>query len=106
MKFFEHLLYLALDSTSGLVLSMATLFPIFSSLELSDTHFCHDPKVSCNNKVETGQTLLPINLTFWHRNVRIDIDHIDTYFSTKTYAVGTQKIHLNETVLLSTQNKY
>ena len=26
------------------------------------------------------------------------------YFSTKTYAVGTQKNHLNEVVLLSTQN--
>ena len=27
------------------------------------------------------------------------------YFSTKTYVVGTQKNRLNETVLLSTQNK-
>ena len=27
-----------------------------------------------------------------------------SYFSTKTYVVGTQKNHLNETVLLSTQN--
>ena len=26
------------------------------------------------------------------------------YFSAKTYVVGTQKNHLNETVLLSTQN--
>ena len=26
------------------------------------------------------------------------------YFSTKTYAVGTQTNHLDETVLLSTQN--
>ena len=28
-----------------------------------------------------------------------------SYFSTKTYVVGTQKNRLNETVLLSTQNK-
>ena len=28
-----------------------------------------------------------------------------SYFSTKTYAVGTQKNRLNETVLLNTQNK-
>ena len=28
------------------------------------------------------------------------------YFSTKTYVVGTQKNHLNETVLLSTQNMF
>ena len=28
-----------------------------------------------------------------------------SYFSTKTYAVGTQKNRLDETVLLSTQNK-
>ena len=28
-----------------------------------------------------------------------------TYFSTKTYVVGAQKKRLNETVLLSTQNK-
>ena len=27
-----------------------------------------------------------------------------SYFSTKTYVVGTKKTHLNETVLLSTQN--
>ena len=27
-----------------------------------------------------------------------------SYFSTKTYALGTLKNHLNETVLLSTQN--
>ena len=27
-----------------------------------------------------------------------------SYFSTKTYIVGTQKNHLNEMVLLSTQN--
>ena len=27
-----------------------------------------------------------------------------SYFSTKTYVVGTQKNHLNEMVLLSTQN--
>ena len=29
-----------------------------------------------------------------------------SYFSTKTYVVGTQKNRLNETVLLSTQNIY
>ena len=29
-----------------------------------------------------------------------------SYFSTKTYVVGTQKNRLNETVLLSTQNTY
>ena len=29
-----------------------------------------------------------------------------SYFSTKTYVVGTQKNHLNETVLLSTQNMF
>ena len=29
---------------------------------------------------------------------------IFSYFSTKTYVVGTQKNRLNETVLLSTQN--
>ena len=27
-----------------------------------------------------------------------------SYFSTKTYVVGTQKNHLNKTILLSTQN--
>ena len=27
-----------------------------------------------------------------------------SYFSTKTYVVGTQKNRLNETILLSTQN--
>ena len=27
-----------------------------------------------------------------------------SYFSTKTYAVGTQKNRLNETILLSTEN--
>ena len=27
-----------------------------------------------------------------------------SYFSTKTYVMGSQKKHLNETVLLSTQN--
>ena len=30
----------------------------------------------------------------------------DFFFSTKTYVVGTQKNHLNEMVLLSTQNIY
>ena len=29
-----------------------------------------------------------------------------SYFSTKTYVVGTQKNRLNEMVLLSTQNIY
>ena len=29
-----------------------------------------------------------------------------SYFSTKTYVVGTEKNRLNETVLLSTQNIY
>ena len=29
---------------------------------------------------------------------------LNSYFSTKTYVVGTQKNHLNETVLLSTKN--
>ena len=31
---------------------------------------------------------------------------IFSYFSTKTYVVGTQKNRLNESVLLSTQNIY
>ena len=30
--------------------------------------------------------------------------YIFSYFSTKTYVVGSQKNHLNETVLLSTHN--
>ena len=33
------------------------------------------------------------------------IQNYFSYFSTKTYAVGTQKDHLNETVLLSTLYK-
>ena len=32
------------------------------------------------------------------------IEDYFSYFSTKTYAVGTQKNHLSEPVLLSTQN--
>ena len=31
-------------------------------------------------------------------------ENLISYFSTKTYVVGTQKNHLIETVLLSTQN--
>ena len=33
-----------------------------------------------------------------------ETDNYFSYFSTKTYVVGTQKNRLNETVLLSTQN--
>ena len=33
------------------------------------------------------------------------IENLFFYFSTKTYVVGTQKIRLNETDLLSTPNK-
>ena len=36
--------------------------------------------------------------------VRVCDEKIIFYFSTKTYVEGTQKNHLNETVLLSTQN--
>ena len=32
------------------------------------------------------------------------LKEINSYFSTKTYVLGTEKNHLNETVLLSTQN--
>ena len=35
--------------------------------------------------------------------LRVHIKKTISYFSTKTYVVGTQKNHLNETVLLSTQ---
>ena len=34
----------------------------------------------------------------------IILENFFLYFSSKTYVVGTQKNHLNETVLLSTQN--
>ena len=34
------------------------------------------------------------------------IGELFLYFSSKTYVVGTQKNHLNETVLLSTHNTW
>ena len=36
--------------------------------------------------------------------IRVGTGKLFSYFSTKTYVVGTQKNRLNETVLLSTQN--
>ena len=36
--------------------------------------------------------------------LRVRNENLCSYFSTKTYVVGTQKNPLNETVLLSTQN--
>ena len=36
--------------------------------------------------------------------VRVRNENLISYFSTKTYVVGTQKNRLNETVLLGTQN--
>ena len=36
--------------------------------------------------------------------LRAPTKNIFSYFSTKTYVVGTQKTRLNETVLLSSQN--
>ena len=51
------------------------------------------------------------SLTFQRKKVRLTGPQIRernekyfSYFSTKTYVVGTQKNRLNETVLLSTQN--
>ena len=38
--------HLPLDSTSGFVLSIATLCPLFNAAPASDTHFCQVPKVS------------------------------------------------------------
>ena len=49
-------------------------------------------RVKSNEKVETGLLLRVGNIKIFF------------YFSTKTYVVGTQKNHLDETVLLSTQN--
>ena len=42
----------------------------------------------------------PVNTVF-----RSLTENYFSYFSTKTYVVGTQKNRLNETVLMSTQNK-
>ena len=39
-------------------------------------------------------------------NKRAQLKIVFSYFSTKTYVVGTQKSHLNEMVLLSTQNMF
>ena len=36
--------------------------------------------------------------------LRVGNENLCSYFSTKTYVVGTQKNRLNETVLLSTQS--
>ena len=36
--------------------------------------------------------------------IRVRIVNLFSYFSSQTHVVGTQKNHLNETVLLSTQN--
>ena len=41
-----HVQYLFIDSTSGLVLSMATLFPAVSCFLHSSTQFCQDPSLS------------------------------------------------------------
>ena len=52
-----------------------------------------DPRMRHNNRITTHK--IP-QLTV--------IENCFSYFSTKTYVVGTQKNRLDETVLLSTQN--
>lgn len=44
------------DSGSGLVLSTATLWPSFSARSHADTHFCHEPSVSCRGKQSTKKS--------------------------------------------------
>ena len=46
------------------------------------------------------------NKTFWQGFSECVTKNLFSYFSTKSYVVGTQKNRLNETVLLSTQNIY
>ena len=50
-----------------------------------------------------GGGVSPSGNKTWHKAGRIPENYF-SYFSTKTYAVGTQKNRLDETVLLSTQN--
>ena len=45
-----------------------------------------------------------MNLVFSRSLVKSAYQKFISYFSTKTYVVGTQKNRLNETVLLSTKN--
>ena len=45
-----------------------------------------------------------MSLLYWPPDKSVYWKIYFSYFSTKTYVVGTQKNRLNETVLLSTQN--
>ena len=61
------------------------------------------------NKLSTSRTSGPIfglglSLLETGLQIRVRTGKLFSYFSTKTYVVGTQKNRLNETVLLSTQN--
>ena len=46
----------------------------------------------------------PFVKSAYKKKIRVHTKKYLSYFSTKTYIVGTQKNRLNETILLSTQN--
>ena len=59
--------------------------------------------------LESGE--MPVQIvslpdTYPGLQIRVCNGKLLLYFSSKTYVVGTLKNRLNETVLLSTQNKY
>ena len=66
------------------------------------SHHC-SPNFSANFDKETAP-IRSLKIDISGPKLRVCNRKIICYFSTKTYVVGTQKNHLNETVLLSTQN--
>ena len=61
----------------------------------------HTPSASSVTRTRDTSSL---NSTTDRPPIRVRTGKLFSYFSTKTYVVGTQKNRLNETVLLSTQN--
>ena len=61
--------------------------------------------LQCTHKIDDILEMLLAYTYMIGHLVKSAFQNFFSYFSTKTYVVGTQKISLNETVLLSTQNK-
>ena len=70
----------------------------------------------CSNNSSRAKNGPDPGVNFLHRLIKVNVKNLQvsdsgplwpscSYFSTKTTVVGTQKNCLNETVLLSTQNK-
>ena len=58
----------------------------------------------CEQKEKSLRNLRTFIIIYRPPDKSVQLKNYFSYFSTKTYVVGTQKNRLNETVLLSTQN--